>query len=122
MAVKAETLLAPARTARQYGGGGQYLLAAFRRNPDMNFKTGRSAITVEIGKKLRFYYDSYVIRIPIPKSYRPRPISFLINLSAFAKLVKEGTFIGYENPKATGKSQGRLYLSDQRGEHAICSK
>jgi hypothetical protein len=55
---------------------------------------------------------------PIPKSRRPGPIAFDINLSAFEKLAGEGTYIGYENPEPS-KNSGSVYLKDEQGEHMI---
>jgi hypothetical protein len=81
-------------------------------------RDGRLAIAVTIGKEICLTRGLQEAIIPIPKSRRPRPIAFDINLSAFEKLAGEGTYIGYENPDPS-KDSGSVYLKDEQGEHMI---
>lgn len=84
----------------------------------------QDCIEVKIDKKkIRFnwVFQGHNNKAEIPVVY-PHPwptISFGVNPFDFERLIKRGTYLGFEKPDSPGKDHGFLYFKDRQGEHLI---
>jgi len=94
------------------------ILQLIKRNADKEItwvKFGRDKI------KFSWFSEGHIpdATIPAAEPHSRQPISFGINLFDFERLIRRGTYLGFENPDSPGKDYGFLYLKDRQGEHLI---